>query len=320
MSALNKHQDTADRKYIKMVSKSLIIYIILIFGLSPYLLMSQQVIDTTQIFGVTIDNARTDMPAINNALSSHTIKPTVRIVFDNFVPAADYIRAVQNISNTSFIMGEIIDSYRFRDYTIEQYLDRTKEYLDQFEDIVDIWEIGNEVNGDWLGEIDDTVQKIEGAYQIVIKRGLSVALNFYYNRDCYNKPQYEMFNWINANLSKEIKQGLDYVFFSYYEDDCENVVLSQQEWQAVFDSLHALFPNSKLGFGEIGTRYDNKKAEYMRRYYLLNITTPDYIGGYFWWYYQQDCIPKTKVLWDTLNSIISSRLDTTTSSSIIIND
>jgi len=101
-----------------------------------------------------------------------------------------------------------------------------------------------------------------------------------------------------------MKQGLDYVLVSYYEDDCNNVVLSRSEWQQVFDSLHVVFPNSKLGIGECGTTNASKKAECMNRYYGMKITTPGYIGGNFWWYYKQDCVPKNMALWDTLNTII----------------
>ena len=37
----------------------------------------------------------------------------------------------------------------------------------------------------------------------------------------------------------------------------------------------------------------------------MEITTPGYIKGYFWWYYKHDCVPKTKDLWDTLDTIVS---------------
>jgi hypothetical protein len=97
-----------------------------------------------------------------------------------------------------------------------------------------------------------------------------------------------------------MKNGLDYVLVSYYEDDCNNY---QPNWQQVFDSLHVIFPNAKLGIGECGTTNANRKAEYITRYYTMNITTPNYIGGYFWWYYRQDCVPwNTKPLWQVLDN------------------
>jgi len=276
------------------------------------------------IFGVTIDDPwntpEGQHAEIKDALASHAVKPTVRIVFDECMYIADnkcvgscnecgeaseYYDSISNIKSVAIVMGEILDSAYVKNYSVEQYINRTVEYLNQFEDIVDIWEIGNEVNGSWLGTTADVVAKIEGAYMEVKGRDLTTALNLYYNKTClYNKPEHEMFAWANANISEEMKNGLDYVFFSYYEDDCGDKIYTQAEWQEVFDRLHVIFPNAKLGFGEIGTQNSDKKAEQMHRYYELDIKGDYFVGGYFWWYYKQDCVPKTTELWNTMNSII----------------
>ncbi|MEO9257513.1 MAG: T9SS type A sorting domain-containing protein [Crocinitomicaceae bacterium] len=299
-----------------MKKKSSICFIMLLSIVS----YSQQTIDTTKIFGVTIDDPWTNVSDITDAFSSNCIKPTARIVFDEGQHASDYYAPVTQIAPSCFIMGELLDSYYVPNYTVSQYLNRTTEYLDVFENIVDIWEIGNEVNGDWLGNTDSVVAKIEGAYNLVKIRGKKTSLTLYFNRDCfYNNPQNEMFTWIN-NIPTTMKQGLDYVMVSYYEDDCGNVILSQNEWQSVFDSLHVLFPNSKLAMGECGTTDTSKKAEYMNRYYNMNIATPKFVGGYFWWYYKQDCVPKTKELWDTLNKISCNNILTAQVKELNLND
>jgi len=285
----------------RLYMKFLTILILLVFCF-----FAEGAVASSKIFGVTIDDPWQQQTEIRDALSSHTVKPFTRIVFDENVNASEYRSAVANIKPVSFIMGEILDSYYVSDYTVQEYLDRTEQYLDEFAESIDIWEIGNEVNGDWLGTIADVKAKIEGAYSLVKSRGLTTALNLYYNKSCYyDKPEYEMFNWINANISEEMKTGLDYVFFSYYEDDCEGVIHTEAEWQEVFDSLHALFPNAKLGFGEIGTEKEEKKAEYMERYYSLDISGSYFVGGYFWWYYKEDCVPKTTALWNTLDTVVT---------------
>jgi len=187
---------------------------------------------------------------------------------------------------------------------VKQYANRATEYYNTLTNLVDIWEVGNEVNGDWLGNSDSVIAKIQGAYNIIKPTGKKTAITLYFNRNCYSNIQYEMFTWIKNKLPNSMKQGLDYVLVSYYEDDCNEVILSQNEWQQVFDSLHIIFPNSRLGMGECGTTNTGKKAAYMNRYYRMNITTPGYIEGNFWWYYKQDCVPKTKALWDTLNNTL----------------
>ncbi len=293
--------------------------------------IAQQSIDDQKIFGVTIDDPWSNISALTDALSNHTVKPTARIVFDQGIKAREYSDAISQIASSCFIMGEILDSFFIKDYSVSQYLDRTTEYLNAFEDIVDIWEIGNEINGEWVSKnndpnnIPEVIQKIEGAYQIVKDRGKKTALNLYFNRDCSDEnPQFEMFNWVNDNISEIMKQGLDYVLVSYYEDDCNNVILSTTEWQVVFDKLHSIFPNSKLGIGECGTQYDTdnvrnsrennlREIEYINRYYKMNISTPNYIGGYFWWYYKNDCVPKTKELWKTINDTSTSFLNSNNS-------
>ncbi len=268
-----------------------------------------QVTDSSWIFGVTIDDPWTNTAGIVDAFDSHCQKPTSRIVFDENVAATEYVDAVTQIATKAFILGEILDSYYVDSVTVQAYLDRTTNYLDTLGDVVDIWEIGNEINGDWLGNTSDVVQKMTGAFGRVRSRGKKTELTLYYNAACYyDHPENEMFTWVNANVPDSMKQGLDYVLVSYYEDDCEGVVLTEAEWQDVFDSLHVIFPNSKLGIGECGTTDTNKKADYINRYYRMNITTPNYIGGYFWWYYATDCVPKTNALWTTIDATACDHL------------
>lgn len=264
-------------------------------------------IDTSRVWGVTID-AISNLSSVVTSLSRLCKKPTTRIVFDEFIPASDYQNAVNQISNVSFIMGELLDSYYVNQYTLSQYASRTNEYINLLGNKVDIWEIGNEVNGEWLGNINDVISKIDTAYKIVKSKGKKTALTLYYNKVCYELPQNEMFRWVNDNMKSNMRNGLDYVWISYYEDDCEAF---QPDWQMVFDSLHVLFPNSKIGIGECGTLKTVRKASYINKYYKMNITTPKFAGGYFWWYYKQDCVPYTDTLWTVLNNAISNAVPPT---------
>jgi len=280
------------------------------------LLLASQVtysatIDTTKVWGLTLD-AVNNLSAIVTSLQNLCKKPTTRIVFDEFVPATDYLNAVNQIHNVSFIMGELLDSYYMNQYDLAMYVARTNEYLGLLGSKVDIWEIGNEINGEWLGTTSDVVAKMDTAYSIVKAQNKKTELTLYYNQDCWSNPKNEMFYWVNKNVSARLRNGLDYVLVSYYEDDCNGL---QPNWQRVFDSLHVLFPNAKLGIGECGTTTAGKKAAYINRYYKMNITTPNYIGGYFWWYYKQDCVPYTNALWTTFNNAIANSTAPTTQAS-----
>jgi hypothetical protein len=257
-------------------------------------------VDSNKVWGVTID-AISNLSTIVTSLQNLCKKPTTRIVFDENVPATNYQTAVNQIHNVSFIMGELLDSYYMNTYNLAQYVARTNEYYNLLNDKVDIWEVGNEVNGEWLGPIPDVVAKIDTAYKIIKSHGKKTELTLYYNKNCYENSQNEMFTWVRARLSQSMRNGLDYVLISYYEDDCNNL---QPNWQQVFDTLHVYFPNSKIGIGECGTSNSNSKTSYINRYYKMHITTPNYVGGYFWWYYKQDCVPYTNPLWSVLNTAI----------------
>lgn len=258
-----------------------------------------------KMYGITID-AVNNINNIITTISSHRYRMTTRVVFDEWIPAADYTIAVNKLDSVCIIMGELLDSYYVKDYSIAQYKARADEYMNTLGSKVDIWEIGNEVNGEWLGHKDSVKAKINYAYDKANQLQYHTALTLYYNKDCWSNPQNEMFRWVNANISTEMKQGLDYVFVSYYEDDCNNL---QPNWQQVFDSLHVIFPNSNLGIGECGTTNAALKETYINRYYKMYITTPKYIGGYFWWYYRQDCVPwTTKPLWGVIEYAIRASI------------
>lgn len=205
-------------------------------------------------------------------------------------------------------MGEILDSSSVKRYSVNAYLDRTTQYLNTLNDQVDIWEIGNEINGEWLGRNTDVVAKMSGAYDLVKARGKIAAPALHYNQDCWAKPANEMFTWTQKNVPARMKQGLDYVLVSYYEDDCNGL---QLDWPTVFIRQHAMFPNSKIGFGETGTAMTAKKAEYIQRHYSKQIDIANYVGGYFWWHFKQDMVP-TQSLLAVLNDAINSVAETPT--------
>lgn len=254
------------------------------------------------LYGVTMDDI-SRLSDITTSLSKLPKMPTTRIVFDENVAPSYYRNAAVAINKVSYVMGEILDSFYVKTVTVPGYIDRTKQYLNALSDVVDIWEIGNEINGEWLGTNADVVAKMEGAYDLVKSQNKTAALTLYYNQDCWSKKSNEMFTWANTNVPYRMKQGLDYVLISYYEADCNNL---KPDWPAVFHKLAVMFPNSKIGFSEVGSTSRTGKAAYLTRYYTMKINEPKYVGGYFWWYGRQDFVPYTKSMWSTLNSAITA--------------
>ena len=138
-----------------------------------------------------------------------------------------------------------------------------------------------------------------------MQHGGKTALTLYYNEDCWSAPENEMFTWAETNLPASLRQSLDWVLVSYYEDDCNGL---QPDWESVLAKLAIDFPNSKLGIGECGTTKAASKAEYVNRYYSMKVSQPRFVGGFFWWYYRQDMVPYTKALHASLSAAIASQL------------
>jgi hypothetical protein len=270
----------------------------------PAVPRARELVPDRWIWGVTVDDV---IPLVDTVAALGGLAPTrltARVVFDEGQPPAYYARPVSAIHGVSDVMGEILDSQFVKNVSVGGYVDRATAYLDALGNDVDIWEVGNEVNGDWLGSSDDVVAKIAGAYRAATARRRATALTLYYNAGCVSDPAHEMFAWAEAHVPAEMRDGLGYVFVSYYEDDCNGL---QPDWPAVFHRLATMFPRAFLGFGECGTKFADKKESYLARYYQTKIPEGRFVGGFFWWYFGKDMVPRSKPLWETLHRLTAER-------------
>jgi hypothetical protein len=252
------------------------------------------------LFGVTIDSVWNLDPVIDS-LARLARRPTVRVVFDPGVSASEYASGVARVHRVGNVMGELVDSFAVASINEAAYQARATQFVNALSGSVDIWEVGNEVNGEWLGTTASVVKKITSAYSVVANRGQPTALTLYYNEGCWAKPENEMFAWAEANIPNQMKQKLDFVLISYYEDDCNHL---KPDWPSVFQKLGRMFPNSKLGFGEVGTTEAKAKVGSIESHYAIRNLTPNFIGGYFWWYFIEDMVPVGTPAWDALNTAI----------------
>jgi hypothetical protein len=168
------------------------------------------------LYGSTMDDV-SDLNVIVASLRTLPRRPTVRIVFDPGEPPAAYTTAVAAIHPYAAIMGLTVDSQDVARYSTADYVARTRAYLAAFADQVDIWEVGNEVNGEWLGSTADVVAKVSSAYDLVKRYGRSTAVTLYCNPGCWSSADHEMLPWAQQHLPARMRTGLDYVFISYYQ-------------------------------------------------------------------------------------------------------
>lgn len=72
-------------------------------------------------------------------------------------------------------------------------------------------------------------------------------------------------------------------------------------WKNDFAALESIFPNAKVGFGEIGTSNTSAPASVqqnlIKTYYPMvnSMTDPRFIGGFFWWNYAEQMVPYSTV-------------------------
>jgi hypothetical protein len=220
------------------------------------------------IYGITIDDAneagaiKLSIEKINES-TKHAV--TTRIVIDpDQMIDQDYIDNVRQISEVSYVMALVADSHDMHKFNKEgKYAKRIGECIKKLGSLVDIWEIGNEVNGEWAGwnEKDDenakqdwekvnetkraerrqlVFDRVKEAYDTIKPTGKPMAVTFYYNDDgrghhCWPKPEYlsdgakyEMLTWIREHFTdqyREMRDDLKYVFISFYENtECKNLL------------------------------------------------------------------------------------------------
>lgn len=259
--------------------------------------------------GITIDSCY-EADAVVASLSGLKSRPITRVVLDPGTSPKDYSAAVAKMHTVSDIMGSAVDSAPPNgNLTVEAYRARMSEFMDGLGKDVDVWEIGNEVNGDWTGDSATMGAKIQAGFEEAKARKRPTALTLFYS-DYYQGKDREMSAWAMQYLSAAVRNGVDYVLVSFYTDTATG---PQPDWEKQFAALGRVFPKAKLGFGELGLRKadftlsddEAGKAALIRRYY--NMPSPcakRFIGGYFWWTFRQDAVPKSKPLWSVFQEVI----------------
>lgn len=241
------------------------------------------------------------MKTLLGALAALPERPTARVYFDVGEPASYYAAPVAEISRVASVMGELLDSSDEKRIGVAAFQERVESYIAALGSSVGIWEIGNEVNGNWTGSYADVAAKLTEAYEDVAAAGGRTALTLYANsfgpEHCGDgESELTPVQFTNSYVPSRVAKGLDYVFLSYYPTQCGGIEPSSAQVAEAMVALHALYPNAALGFGEVGlphraARRTLAQAEQIMSWaYSLAPGVPYYVGGYFWWYAVQDAL------------------------------
>jgi hypothetical protein len=287
------------------------------------------------IVGITYDKV-SNVSAEVATLSNIAKLPSVRVVFDTGEQASYYLKPIQSFHPVAYVMGELMDSSYACSYTVAGISIFTQNYTATLGSLVDVWEVGNEVNGSWLcnggsthhhsagGGVGSVMQKVEAMYNTVTALGGRTALTFFYEgeptdpNNCIDTSGggNDMFTWINTYFlasptteTEAIRLGINYVLISWYPDQCPG---ENPNWPAVYTKLGRIFPSAVVGFGELGTANTEngstfEKNEINAIYSLkpgVGGLPSNYISGVFWWYAAEEMVPWPGSLGLTLNAAI----------------
>jgi hypothetical protein len=275
---------------------------------------------------ITFDDLSTTCAATASQIATERLlkQPTIRIVFDAVGPAC-YRSGVLALAQYGYTMGELVDSSAMKRYTLGQIRHRTHAYVSALASDVDLWEIGNEVNGEWLSAVRcpsshecaaqarDVMSKVQAMYGIVNAAGLPTALTFTYQPPQTVTPGYDMIDWERTYVPAAMHRGLRYILISYYETDNAGIRPSPAQWSTIFRQLATDFPNARVGFGEIGlpkpiVPSTLARARSIFSYYQTLVPTgvPHFTRAGFWWNAAEDLVPSTK--WPSFQREVWSEL------------
>jgi hypothetical protein len=308
------------------------------------------------LYGVTIDSVKT-IAAVVTGVKNLPYRPTVRVVFTwvstktgsctnatgtkkavtcKAVSPTTYKSALEELDAVATVMGELLDSSFTRGASVSVYTADVRNYVTKLGAYVNIWEIGNEINGDWTGNPATNRLRIKDAYTDIHSAGGKTAITFYESdfgsTHCGNDESdvgdtdapaatMTMFPYGKA-LTSTVRDGVNYVLLSWYPGTCTGIKskytkVTTADVASQVKELHGAtyFPNASIGFGELG--YNGKAytklgssaktldKDVMAWGYSLNPATVDstityYIGGYFWWYGYEDVFTGKKALFTSL--------------------
>lgn len=274
--------------------------------------------------GVSADTVEPLGPLVT-ALRAHSSVPTVRIVFDPGEDPRAYRAALSALRPHAYLMGQILDSTELAHFSAREAGERAARLLARHGAGIDVWEVGNELNGAWAGAGPGEINpKVLAAYRAVKRRGgrTALTLNHWSGPHCYGQSWEATLPYART-LPQEVRSGVDFVLLSVYETSCSPQQRpSAHELAVTLRALGQVFPRAGLGLGEVGApgREDGlsrdptfaEKRRLAQRYYgmhaaLRSRVGPRFVGGYFWWYYVQDAAAPGRApsLWPLLERLLS---------------
>jgi len=269
--------------------------------------------------GFTLDTVANYNSDLDLAKSIGGVYTWVRIVIDHGTQPSAYTAAVNYAKSIGVkVMLLPIDSQFASGYTRQAYVDRVKLFVDAFPQ-VDAWEVGNEINGNWLDIGGQSLIPLKvadcAAYVRSTRPGKLVVANLYWQLGT-DAPQWSLFNWARANLPPATRADIDVFLFSAYVEDAPLGLA----FDKVMRTLQSEFPSHQIGMGE----QDYWAVDTSKAWWYIDSADPtttarrglagqsyaaatgyaSSVGGVFWWYFSEE-MPGDPALQDAVRNVVA---------------
>jgi hypothetical protein len=263
------------------------------YGVKSFRECSGKYTDDGKWVGFTVDSVSDYKAKCDLAKKLGGDNTWIRIVFDEDTVPDDYRPLVRYASDIGIsIMGLPVDSSDAKDYSTAQYLARYKQWVAAFPEI-NVWETGNEVNGEWTGS-DMAVKAWKASEYVHGCAGKKAVMTLFYQINTADE-KHSMFNWVQENVTPQMKTDIDTILISMYP---EQAPAGPAAFDSVMHQVGETFPGAETGIGELGYWIDgeeqwwafdkadpcgNAREELCERYYDMSYGYEGSIGGCFWW-------------------------------------
>ena len=248
--------------------------------------------------GVTIDTTAAYRSHLTLARDLTDPFGWVRIVMDPGTPFSDYEPVVRRAHVEGLkVMGQPIDSSYAAGFPGRSYLARIRRAVRALP-AVDAWEIGNEVNGSWLGPNMADRLDLAATWLHVHHPAKTVVLTLYWQIGT-DAPRWSTFNWIRDELKPSTISDTDVFLLSTWIEDAPMGLAFDRVLRALQDAL----PAHEVGIGELGywgqgtskawwygDRRDTTAARrsVLDQLYRASLGYRWSVGGVFWWYFGEE--------------------------------
>lgn len=224
-------------------------------------------------------------------------RPAVRIVLDDLGEIDAWADAVGAIQDTgSLVVGQVCDSFLIGKLSDEEWGSRLDTVFTRLAS-VDVWEVGNELGGNWLG--DKAVERVTQAARRARSASRPTLLTLYYQLG-QDEPRYSTFTWAKANLTPGLMELVDVVGLSIYPQ--HHPLGSGAD--RVLAALAAAFPGHAIAVTEAGYGAEDlndgpwwfgsaddihaARREVARHITSVGLGRARCWGAPFWWYFLED--------------------------------